>query len=51
MQRAWPAIPVGWRTRKGRDRDEVPVGELWPSAKSGLLPILYSQGALQILHF
>lgn len=47
-QRALPAILVGWRTRKGRDRDEVPVGELWPSAKSGLLPILYSQGALQI---
>lgn len=33
---------------KGRDREEVPVGELWPSAKSGLLPILFSQGALQI---
>lgn len=34
--------------RKGRDREEVPVGELWPSAKSGLLPILFSQGAIQI---
>lgn len=41
-----PSLWVG--PRKGRDWDEVPVGELWPSAKSGLLPILYSQGALQI---